>query len=57
MKHLKLPVKPSMQGKNHIAFKGGTYSVAVTAVVLAIIITINILVSSLPKTEPLITVL
>ncbi len=50
MKHLKLPVKPSMQGKNRIAFKGGTYSVAVTAVVLAIIITINILVSSLPKT-------
>ncbi len=50
MKHLKLPVKPAPQAKNRIAFRGGTYSIAITTVVLAIIITINIIVSSLPKT-------
>ncbi len=50
MKHLKLPVKPAPQVKNRIAFRGGTYSIAITTVVLAIIITINIIVSSLPKT-------
>lgn len=34
--------------KNKIAFQGGTYSLAVTAVVLAILVALNILVSALP---------
>ena len=36
--------------KNQLAFKGGFYSLAVTAVVLAIIIAVNIFVSTLPTT-------
>ena len=36
--------------KNQLAFKGGSYSLAVTAVVLAIIIAVNIFVSTLPTT-------
>lgn len=36
--------------KNQLAFKGGSYSLAVTAVVLAIIIAVNIFASTLPTT-------
>ena len=36
--------------KNHIAFQGGTYSLIISAVVLALMIVINILVSALPST-------
>ena len=36
--------------KNHIAFQGGTYSLIISAVVLALIIVINILASALPST-------
>lgn len=42
-----------MKGKqiqNRIAFQGGTYSLAVTAIVLAILIAVNIFVSALPTT-------
>ncbi len=37
-------------GENRLALKGGSYSLAITAVVLAILIVINILASSLPAT-------
>ena len=36
--------------KNQLAFKGGSYSLVVTAVVLAIIIAVNIFASTLPTT-------
>ena len=36
--------------QNNIAFQGGTYSLTVTAIVLAILIAVNILVSALPAT-------
>lgn len=36
--------------KNQLAFKGGSYSLAVTAVVLAILIAVNIFASTLPTT-------
>lgn len=42
-----------MKGKsfqNHIAFQGGTYSLAVTVIVFAILIAVNFLVSALPAT-------
>ena len=42
-----------MKGKqiqNRIALQGGTYSLAVTAIVLAILIAVNIFVSALPTT-------
>ena len=35
---------------NQLAFKGGSYSLAVTAVVLAILIAVNIFASTLPTT-------
>lgn len=36
--------------QNHIAFQGGTYSLAVTVIVLAILIAVNFFVSALPAT-------
>ena len=36
--------------KNRIAFQGGTYSLAITAIVLAILVALNIMVSALPST-------
>lgn len=36
--------------QNRVALRGGSYSLAVTAVVLAILVAVNILVSALPKT-------
>lgn len=48
MKHWKTVFRPEQADKNRAAFKGGTYSVAATAIVLAILIALNILVSALP---------
>ncbi|NLJ89684.1 MAG: GldG family protein [Clostridiales bacterium] len=42
-----MPIKKKPQG-SHLAFKGGSYSVFITAVVLAILIVTNIFVSALP---------
>lgn len=57
MKHLKLPDRNKKKSgiseqkvKNRIAFQGGTYSLAITAIVLAILIALNIMVSALPTT-------
>lgn len=36
--------------RNRIAFKGGSYSLAITAIVLAILIAVNMLLSALPST-------
>lgn len=49
MKQWKLQKKEQVS-VNKIAFAGGSYSLAITAVVLAILIVINILVSTLPAT-------
>lgn len=46
MKKFELLKKP----ENKIAFQGGTYSLAMTAIVLAILIVVNVLVSALPTT-------
>lgn len=35
--------------KNRIALQGGAYSLVITAIVLAILVAVNILVSALPK--------
>lgn len=45
MKSLKLP----KLSNSRIAFQGGTYSLTVTVIVLAILITINVLASALPS--------
>lgn len=58
MKNLKLPGRkpkkasgvPEQKVKNRIAFQGGTYSLAITAIVLAILVALNIMVSALPST-------
>lgn len=44
------PQKKEQVSVNKIAFAGGSYSLAITAVVLAILIVVNILVSTLPAT-------
>lgn len=51
MKHLSF-AKASNHNHNHnqIALKGGSYSLAVTAIVLAILVVVNIFVSVLPST-------
>ena len=46
MKHAHIPGASGAAGKN--AFRGGTYSLAVAAVVLAILIAVNVFVSALP---------
>lgn len=58
MKNLKLPGRkpkkasgvPEQKVKNRIAFQGGTYSLAITAIVLAILVALNIMVFALPST-------
>ncbi|MGN0306956.1 MAG: Gldg family protein [Lachnospiraceae bacterium] len=40
----------SKEDRSRLAFKGGSYSLAVTAIVLAILIAVNVLVSALPAT-------
>lgn len=52
MKKLTWKKNQNRQGiiKNQIAFKGGSYSMLLTLIVLAILIVVNILVSVLPKT-------
>lgn len=48
---MKLPVlssKPDRNGGSRQAFQGGSYSLAVTAIVLAILVVVNVLVSVLP---------
>ena len=50
MKKFTLPKKEGGMEGNHIAFWGGTYSLAMTVLVLAILIVVNILVSALPAT-------
>ena len=37
--------------RNRIALQGGAYSLVITAIVLAILIAVNILVSAIPKTR------
>ena len=50
MKHWKLLPDAEQRSRNRIAFQGGSYSLMITAVVLAIFIAFNILVSALPTT-------
>lgn len=40
--------KKDKQGKNRLAFQGGSYSLIITAVVLAIAVVVNVFVSALP---------
>lgn len=48
MKDLKLPRRSGGVKQNRIAFQGGSYSLMMTAVVLALLVVVNILVSALP---------
>ena len=51
MKKWNLPArKKGMPARDRVAFLGGSYSLAITAVVLAILIAVNVLVSALPTT-------
>ena len=50
MKRWKLPGGEGQAAKNRIALQGGSYSIIITAVVLAILIAVNVLVSALPTT-------
>lgn len=54
MKKLQIPhrsEKPSANAENNrIAFQGGSYSLIVTAIVLALLIVLNILAAALPTT-------
>lgn len=45
----KLQSAPKNGGNNKLAFKGGSYSIVVTAVVLALLIVINVFASALPE--------
>ena len=49
MKRWKLTGGADRAGRDRIAFQGGSYSLIITAVVLAILIAVNILVSALPS--------
>ncbi len=49
MKKWKLLPSAEQTARNRTAFQGGTYALSITAVVLAILIVLNILVSSLPS--------
>ena len=44
------PEREEVLVNNKIAFKGGSYSIAVTAIVLAILVAVNIMASVLPST-------
>ena len=48
MTDLKLPRRSGGVKQNRIAFQGGSYSLMMTAVVLALLVVVNILVSALP---------
>ncbi len=50
MKRWKLLPEREAAGRNRAAFQGGSYSLMATAVVLAILVVVNILVSALPAT-------
>ena len=50
MSKWKFPKLQEQAGESRIAFQGGAYSLAITAVVLAILIVVNIFVSALPAT-------
>ena len=51
MKKRNLPApKKGAPARDRVAFLGGSYSLAITAVVLAILIAVNVLVSALPTT-------
>lgn len=49
-KSKKTSVAPKAKVQNRIAFQGGTYSLAITAIVLAILVALNVMVSALPST-------
>lgn len=49
MKKRKLLPRAEQASRNRAAFQGGTYALTVTAVVLAILVVLNILVSALPS--------
>lgn len=48
MSKVKLRQKSQKAGRNRIAMRGGSYSLIITAIVLAILIAVNILASNLP---------
>ena len=48
MKRFKLLPDAAQSERNRIAFKGGSYSLAITAIVLAILVVVNILATALP---------
>lgn len=50
MKKLGDLIRAGKGGRNSIAFQGGSYSLIITAVVLALVIVVNIFVSALPTT-------
>lgn len=49
MKKWKLLQKEEQPDRNRTAFRGGTYALSITAVVLAILVVLNVLVSELPS--------
>ncbi len=49
-KSKKTSAAPKAKVQNRIAFQGGTYSLAITAIVLAILVALNVMVSALPST-------
>ena len=50
MKKPRISHKTAVAERNRIAFQGGTYSLAITAVVLAILVVVNVLAAALPTT-------
>lgn len=49
MKKWKLLQKEEQPDRNRTAFRGGTYALSITAVVMAILVVLNVLVSALPS--------
>lgn len=49
MKKWKLLQKEEQPDRNRMAFRGGTYALSITAVVMAILVVLNVLVSALPS--------
>ena len=50
MELLKTAMKNEKQSHSKVAFQGGSYSLAMTAIVLAILVAVNVMVSALPTT-------
>ena len=48
MKKIKLPNKSDQRTRGRIAFLGGSYSLALTGIVLAILVAVNVLAEALP---------